>query len=112
MQETKDSFRYRIIPATVSWVFGTVILIGIPFMAYSAWNRFPMEFPESQPYRLSCYLAVAAVPCFLLMGLLLIYSGKEWMRGKWLLAIIPYAIAATLMGILERYRELISDMYK
>lgn len=111
MQETRDSFRFRVIPATVSWVFGTVVLIGIPFMAYRVWNRFPIKYPESLPFRLSCYLSVAAVPCFLLIGLLLIYSGKEWMRGKWLLALIPYAIAATILGILETYREIISDMY-
>jgi len=93
----KQKFRLRVIPATLTWAFGGILLIGTPFRAYYTWMRFPIDSNFGYSYKLSCYLAVATVPCCFIAGLLIIFAGTQWIRGKWLGILIPYAIVCTMV---------------
>lgn len=110
-KQASQRLRLRVIPATFCWVVGAIFLLGIPFIAYYTWNRFPIEFPESRAYVLLCYLSIAKAPCALIAGLLIILAGNQFMRGKWLFATLQFAIACMTIGIYQSIREIIRSIY-
>lgn len=106
-----QSFRLRIIPATLCWVIGAIFVIGTPFIVYHTWNRFPIEFPESRGYVLLCYLSLVNAPCAFIAGLLIVFAGNHVMRGKWPIALLQCGVAFATIAVYESLREAIHNAY-
>lgn len=97
---SESRVRLRLVPATVSWVFAALFLIGMISTTYYAYKRFPIKYPDSPDFVRSCYLSLLKPPASLMSAVVMWYAGRQSLRRRWIDVSVCYGIVIVLMAIL------------
>jgi hypothetical protein len=81
----RTGFRYRLIPATLCYLIGGLILVAIPIGIYANFDSdsIAIDFKAPTPYLLLDVFFLCAPVVFFFAGVLLLIAGKNWYRGNW-----------------------------
>jgi len=96
---TARRFRWGTVPAALSWCFGGVALIAIPFGSYQTLKMLPLSVDAGWAERMMVYASLVMIPCLLVSGGLNCVAGMRWLRGRWIQALLLNAGAYGVMAI-------------
>jgi hypothetical protein len=96
---TPRRFRWFVIPAALSWCFGGLTLLALPFGIYHTIGTLILDPDADWPSRMMSYASIVMIPAMLIAGLLNLLAGFRWLRGRWITALIFNAIAYGVMAI-------------
>ena len=91
-------FRWRILPAGLSWGLGGIFLVFVPLILIARWNEFIL-FPDSSGKPSFLFLIAFGVA-----GLLWVFAGFNWEKGKWTAAILSNVLALAI-GVFEENHQ-------
>jgi len=93
-----------LIPATLSWVFGAIGIVGTPIGIYQNFEIF-----QRDTHRL-VYIATIVMPvASLISGSLNILAGIRWFKGRWVWALICNGLAYGAMVFASIFEEIAFD---
>jgi hypothetical protein len=96
---TSRRFRWGTVPAALSWCFGGVSLIAIPFVTYHTLKMLPPSADAEWAERMMVYGSRAMIPCPLVSGCLNCFAGMRWLQGRWIQALLLNAGAYGVIAI-------------
>jgi hypothetical protein len=93
-------FRWGVIPAAFSFVFGGTALVAVSVGLY----RIVFNLRHSPPGTLerdSLFEMLVVAGCFMITGVLNVLAGAWWLNGRWIPALILNTVAFIGMGNAE-----------
>lgn len=101
----RRTFRWRVIPASLCWLFGGVTLLVVPFAVVNNWKYLSVNWADSLPWILLDIASLAKFPSMIGFSVALLYAGNHWMKGRWVFAIAFSIIPWLLMMALKETTE-------
>ncbi len=102
-------FRWFVIPAALSWCFGGLALLALPFGIYHNIGSLIVESDADWPSRMMSYASIIMIPALLAAGLLNLLAGFRWLHGRWIIALTMNVIAYGVMAIPQLIHESAMD---
>ena len=90
-------FRWRVIPACISWCLGGLWLLAVPVGVYNNWKYLTIDFEAPLSWVLLDVLMLALFPIMLAAGLSFFLAGNRWMKGRWGSAIALNVVPLLMM---------------
>jgi hypothetical protein len=97
----RRGFRWRVIPAALSWCVGGVVILALPIGIYQNFGAFFPDVDADWTGRMLSYASMATIPVLLAAGLMNLLAGFRWVGGRWGVALILNALAYGVMGLPE-----------
>lgn len=95
-------FRWRVIPASLSWLIGGFYLLILPFALHNNWRQLTIDFRQDLPWILVDISMLAVFPLILGLGIAFLFAGGRWMSGRWISAIALNVVPVLLwLGVSE-----------
>jgi hypothetical protein len=105
----KKPFRWRVIPASISWLVGVFCLVILPMALYNNWDSLAVNFDRELPWILWDIAMLSLFPLTLAYGVSFICAGNRWMKGRWASAISLDVIPCLLMMGFRQLTDYLCD---
>jgi hypothetical protein len=102
-------FRWGVIPAAFSFVFGGTTLVAVPVGLY----RIVFNLRHSLPGTLerdSLFEMLVVAGCIMITGVLNVLAVARWLKGRWIPALILNTVAFIGMGNADAIASFVFDI--
>ena len=100
------------IPAALSWGFGGIVVMGIPFGIPYVLKMLHESQEVDWTERISLYLWMLTPVFMLLSGCLNLYAGWHWIQGRWRLALLLNAVGYGIMFVPETLQQVAARLIR